>query len=413
MGKNELKATANRAKAKGLQKLRWYCQMCEKQCRNENGFKCHCSSESHRRQMAVFGQAPGRAVDRFSGEFLAAFLALLRHGHRGSRVAAAAVYNQLVADRRHVHMNSTRWATLTEFVEFLGRQGLARVELTPKGWFIEYIDRDSEQAAMAGLKRKRAESVSEELVIARQIARARKTSMAEANGDDNGDSGKSGDDHSESGEAGQEEQQENAKEFNKATGKIAIALHRAAPPATPDVNPFDDKPKMRSGSEEEEMTNNKGKDVGKARDTRRPAIDDLMEEEEKAKDRSNRKGHWLCPGIVVKVMSRSLAQKGHHYYKQKGLVKRVINRYFGEIEMLESKHVVRVDQDELETVIPQIGGLVRIVNGAYRGSTASLLSVDMERFSARLRVEKGLYDGTVLDAVEYEDICKLAQEKCM
>jgi hypothetical protein len=33
------KAIANRIKSKGLQKLRWYCQMCEKQCRDENGFK--------------------------------------------------------------------------------------------------------------------------------------------------------------------------------------------------------------------------------------------------------------------------------------------------------------------------------------------------------------------------------------
>ena len=77
--------------------------------------------------------------------------------------------------------------------------------------------------------------------------------------------------------------------------------------------------------------------------------------------------------------------------------------------MLESKHVLRVDQDELETVIPQIGGLVRIVNGAYRGSNARLLSVDTERFSAKLQVEKGLYDGKILKAIEYEDICKVAQ----
>ncbi|VAH72627.1 unnamed protein product [Triticum turgidum subsp. durum] len=396
MGKSELKAMANRTKAKGLQKLRWYCQMCEKQCRDENGFKCHCSSESHQRQMAVFGQAPDRAVERFSGEFLEAFLALLRHGHRGSRVATTVVYNELVADRRHVHMNSTRWATLTDFVQFLGRQGLTKVEHTPKGWFIAYIDR--EQATKAGLKRKRVEC--EELVIARQIERAQK-SMAK----DNGDLGKSEDECSGSGEADQERQEqqhEDAKEINKATGKVAIALRRAAP-ATPEV-----KPEMKFGlDEEEEATNNKGRDAGKARDTRRSAIDDLMEEE-KAKERSNRKDYWLCPGIVVKVMSRSLAEKGHHYYKHKGLVRRVIDRYVGEIEMLESKHVVRVDQDELETVVPRIGGLVRIVNGAYRGSNARLLSVDTERFSARLLVEKGLYDGRILEAVEYEDICKVA-----
>jgi hypothetical protein len=33
------KAIANRIKAKGLQKLRYFCQMCEKQCRDDNGFK--------------------------------------------------------------------------------------------------------------------------------------------------------------------------------------------------------------------------------------------------------------------------------------------------------------------------------------------------------------------------------------
>ena len=29
----------NQMKAKRLQKLKWYCQMCSKQCRDENGFK--------------------------------------------------------------------------------------------------------------------------------------------------------------------------------------------------------------------------------------------------------------------------------------------------------------------------------------------------------------------------------------
>ena len=38
MGKSDFltpKAIANRIKSKGLQKLRWYCQMCQKQCRDE------------------------------------------------------------------------------------------------------------------------------------------------------------------------------------------------------------------------------------------------------------------------------------------------------------------------------------------------------------------------------------------
>lgn len=32
------KAISNRIKSKGLQKLRWYCQMCQKQCRDEVKF---------------------------------------------------------------------------------------------------------------------------------------------------------------------------------------------------------------------------------------------------------------------------------------------------------------------------------------------------------------------------------------
>jgi DNA/RNA-binding protein KIN17 len=418
MGKSDFltpKAIANRIKAKGLQKLRWYCQMCQKQCRDENGFKCHCMSESHQRQMAIFGQAPDRVMEGFSDEFLEEFLTLLRRAHRSSRVAATVVYNEFIADRHHVHMNSTRWQTLTEFVKFLGKEGHAKVEDTPKGWFLTYIDRDSEQAIKARLKRKRvksdlAEDERQELMIARQIERAQR---AKANGDegdanaDDADDDDAGSEDEYSGSDDEEEQQEgDAKEANKPAGKIAIALQRAAP--APKVNPFDDKPKVKFGfEEEEEVANKKGKDAGKATDTRRSAIDDLMKEEEKAKERSNRKDYWLCPGIVVKVMSKSLAEKG--YYKQKGLVKRVIDKYVGEIEMLESKHVLRVDQDELETVIPQIGGLVRIVNGAYRGSNARLISVDTERFSAKLQVEKGLYDGKVLKAIEYEDICKIAQ----
>jgi len=54
---------SNRIKAKGLQKLRWYCQMCGKQCRDENGFKCHLESDSHKRQMMVFGEAPDRIIE--------------------------------------------------------------------------------------------------------------------------------------------------------------------------------------------------------------------------------------------------------------------------------------------------------------------------------------------------------------
>ena len=69
---------ANRIKAKGLQKLRWYCQLCQKQCRDENGFKCHQMSEGHRRQMEVFGQSAERVVGGYTEECEKSFLEHMR-----------------------------------------------------------------------------------------------------------------------------------------------------------------------------------------------------------------------------------------------------------------------------------------------------------------------------------------------
>ena len=47
-----------------------------------------------------------------------------------------------VLRRDHVHMNSTKFHTLTEFVKYLGRTGKCRVDETEKGWFISLIQED-------------------------------------------------------------------------------------------------------------------------------------------------------------------------------------------------------------------------------------------------------------------------------
>ncbi|XP_019194813.1 PREDICTED: DNA/RNA-binding protein KIN17-like [Ipomoea nil] len=400
MGKNEFltpKAIANRIKAKGLQKLRWYCQMCQKQCRDENGFKCHCMSESHQRQMEVFGQNPERIVSGYSEEFEDSFLEHMKRSHRFSRVAATVVYNEYIADRHHVHMNSTQWATLTDFVKHLGRAGKCKVEETPKGWFITYIDRDSETLFKEKMKNKRiradiAEEEKQEREIKKQRERAEQLMGA---ADENGSQQKLEPEH---------------KPLQKSESDQKIKLSLAS--SKPNVKERSESSKsvfdvIDNREEGRKDTGKIGKGGSGVSGGGSSTLDELMREQERAKERQNRKDYWLCEGIIVKVMSKALANKG--YYKQKGVVRKVIDKYVGEIEILENKHVLRVDQEELETVIPQIGGLVRIVNGAYRGSNARLLSIDTDKFAAKVQIEKGIYDGKVLKAIEYEDICKLVQ----
>lgn len=57
------------------------------------------------------------------------------------RAPYLALSPRLIADKAHIHMNSTKWDTLTTFVKYLGKQGHCLVDETEKGWFVQFIDR--------------------------------------------------------------------------------------------------------------------------------------------------------------------------------------------------------------------------------------------------------------------------------
>lgn len=51
------------------------------------------------------------------------YLELLRRRFGTKRVNCNIVYQEYIAYREHIHMNSTQWETLTEFIKWLGREG--------------------------------------------------------------------------------------------------------------------------------------------------------------------------------------------------------------------------------------------------------------------------------------------------
>lgn len=131
MGRAEVgssKHLANQMKSKGLQRLRWYCQMCEKQCRDANGFKCHVQSESHVRQMNLVGENPQKYIQGFSNDFQRDFISLLRTAHGEKAISANKFYQEYIRDKEHIHLNATRFPSLTEFVKHLGREGICVVK---------------------------------------------------------------------------------------------------------------------------------------------------------------------------------------------------------------------------------------------------------------------------------------------
>ena len=404
MGKNDFltpKAIANRIKAKGLQKLRWYCQLCRKQCRDENGFKCHQMSESHRRQFELFGHNPDRFVDGFSEEFEQLFLDHMRRSHPYSRVSANIVYNEFISDRHHIHMNSTKWLTLTEFVKYLGRTGKCKVDETPKGWFIRLVPRDDIKSIQTGKKRKWEEQELEDderqlKELDKQIQKAKGASKADESRPEATDlvrdretgplvfsvPGLSSRKLGHDGKKEKGEKESGPDEFLGLGGEERGISHEVTA--------------AQLGRGGEGSTGKKG--LSK--------LEGIMREEIAAKSKRNsmRLDHWLHRGIVVKVLSKELRE--HGYYKEKGVVERVVDKYVGEIRMLQSGDIIRVDQEQLETVLPQLGGPVLIVNGACRGEEGTLLALDTDKYKAKVQVQKGTSQGQTVWA-DYEDICKI------
>ena len=381
------KYLANKMKAKGLQKLRWYCQMCEKQCRDENGFKCHITSESHQRQLLLVAEDTDKFLDTFSKDFEDGFLYLLKRSHGTKRTFANGVYQDYIHERDHVHMNSTKWETLTEFVQYLGRSGKCVVDQTEKGWYITWIDRDPE-------------------TIARQEALQKKEKMAK---DDN----------------------ELMQEFiNKQIERGSLNAKSETVEYTELQRTKDEKIALKLGLKSNVKSdfvplnalNNKSKSFGSKDETRKvpekrktSALEEIMEEEKNRKEmKLNNQKHktdlpqssfnkrWLKKGIVVKIITKTLGDK---YYKQKAYIKEVIgeDKMAAVVVLISNGTKIKLDQSHLETVVPALGRKVLILNGQLRGQQAELRDLDVDNFCAKLKV---IETGEKL-RLPYEDFSKL------
>ncbi|GAB0096434.1 KIN17 [Sergentomyia squamirostris] len=395
MGKAEVgtpKYLANKMKAKGLQKLRWYCQMCQKQCRDENGFKCHTMSESHQRQLLLFADNSQRYIDDFSKEFAKGYVEILRRQFGTKRIAANKVYQEYISDKNHLHMNATRWLSLTGFVLWLGKTGQCIVDETEKGWYITYIDRDPDtiarQEKMA--KKQKMDKDDEERLqefIEKQVERGKKESL-------------------EAGSSSDIKEFIRDSEDDKIKLNISLAA-KAKAEITFFKKPTAFKFPQKRGDKREESESVDGKRFRKERDDGRRlnALDEIIKLEEGKKERSNRKDYWLAEGIIVKIVSKSLSDG--NLYKEKALVQKVIDKYKAKLKILETGEKVTVHQEDVETVIPQIGKEVLILNGAYRNSRAILKSLQEEVFSVTVEIAEGPLAGRRVDNVQYEDISKL------
>eukprot|EP00605_Chrysophyceae_sp_TOSAG23-4_P002562 GSChrysophyteH1.ASY1.ANO1.2827.1 assembled CDS len=366
MPKNDVgghRAMANQQKSRGLGQLQYYCQMCHKQCRDADGFKCHINSESHLRNMQLFVEDSGGMIDDFSKQFQKGFLRILFHRHGTKRVEANKVYQEYIADRHHVHMNSTTWATLTDFCKYLGKESLAVVDETEHGWWIRYIDRDPRVVA-----RQEAELAHRKEEM-NDVERSRRRIKAQM-------------DAAVAAEASQRDGE--VKEVKIELGAARKKPKRMLPSVV--------------GEDEEQRA------------------DSLRKKEAHQQERQEQPQHfsaeqvsappdaWLLEGIFVRVLNKKL--HGGTLYKKKGRVLRVLDSYVGEV-LVDGDVRVRIDQQELETVVPKEGKNVRFVSGPHRRCEGLLTRIDQDTYSCTVRISDGPHQGLELGGVEFEQISRV------
>lgn len=362
--------------------------MCQKQCRDENGFKCHCMSESHQRQLLLASEDPNKFMDYFSDEFKNDFIELLSRRFGTKRVHNNIIYNEYISHREHVHMNSTKWETLTDFTKWLGREGLCKVDETPKGWYVQYIDRDPE-------------------TIRRQEEQARKKKQ---DLDDEERSAKFIEEQVRRGRGAKEVEEtpvftELKRESEEE--KVAFNMGASACVAGPSKSSAAlGASALKAAAAAAAATKRKDASSDTRGDKKKKsALEEIMEmEEKKRKKQSVRTDYWLQPNIVVKVVTKRLGEK---YHKKKAVITEVREKYEAVVKMIDSGDKLKLDQNHVETVIPAPGKRVLILNGPHRDAEALLEGIDEKNFSATLTLESGHLKGTRVD-VAYEDFSKLA-----
>ena len=231
------KHISNQMKSKGLTRLRWFCQVCEKANRDANAFKMHCQSESHVRRMMLIGEDSRTTINEYSREFQHGFLQLLRTAHGEKMIDANRFYGEFIHDKNHTHMNSTKWASLTEFVKYLGREGICRVEEQEDdgngrgfGLNIAWIDNSPDALRRQDALRKKerqdqGDEEREQRAIREQILRARKDRV----GDDDLEEDLAEDDGEEAKEIKREDGEKIKLSF--VPKKVAATEKRPTPPS--------------------------------------------------------------------------------------------------------------------------------------------------------------------------------------
>lgn len=364
--------------SRGLKRLRWYCQMCSKQCSDENSFQCHTRSDVHLRNMQLFRDNSSAYIDEFSAEFERSYFDVLKRKSLNKFISANLVYQELIADKSHIHMNATRWSSLSSFIQYLGKSGKCEVQLVESSndmWLVKA------KSNLAYIGNKTHQTVDSSNTINNIIDKQLNAFKSTQNNNQS---------HIIT---------PTAIDSTTTNDKIQLSLHSGAQfgKHTTCTTVFN--------------SDNSDSTVAQRDDKRKLSVlDEVIIENENKKHKSaesqlhlstnQHKTGWLHIDLIVKVINKQL-ESGKYYKLKAQIIETFDNNRVARCRMLDNDDILRLDQLNLQTVLPNVGKQVMILSGDQAGKNATLISINSDRFTCTVKLSNGFQ--TQLD---YDAVCK-------
>lgn len=389
------------SKTKVLQKLKWYCRVCLKQYRNGRGFCFHIKSNSHIRCDRAVSTNKNECLDGSSSDFVIGFLKFLKRKYNCRRVNATKVYEGYISAEDHINITLTKWTSLTDFLKWLGWAGKCLVEKTERGWFVTYIDQDMNpvEAGQAwsmnvgkideGSTETQGENVNEETA---PLTEALENENVQAQATDN------------------EDKQEDScitenEEINNATVKIEKPDNEETQNA--DAEKVDESQEPNSTNDKDLQTDDlKSLILQRMSKRGNPSLSTNETPKLRKSALKTKTDYWLTEGIIVSITKKNL---GKEFYKQTAIIKQVVNRNIAALKLLNTGKKISLPQEYLETVIPDVGRLVKLIGGVFKGETALIRSINEIKRCSEVEITSGILKGRIIPDVSYKDICQMCE----
>lgn len=327
------------------------------------------------------------------------FLFFSKQSYKNQWIDINAIYNDYIRQRSHTRLNGTRWETLSDFAMYLGKNGICQVEQKAEEiWHIKYIEKDPElikKQVESEKKQKREKDEEERLQEEIQRRIQKENSLMET-----------------PTHAPTELDLEKKHQIKFSLGGLKTSSNKDTNNTNNSSFEESENSKQITLTSDEKQTPKfieqkslPAPSLKRKLEIEENSISSSLNSEPTSKKSKTDPNVWLMEGIIVKILNQKL-QNGK-FYKKKGIVEKILdNSSVAFVKLLEEKVKLKIDQSQLETVIPQLGKPVMVVKGHHKGKLGILQELDQTKFTAKVKLEK---EATLIEA-EFDDICKIEEQ---